>query len=77
MTQKEMKDLLDKFIIGYNKGIVLNTVSGSAMKIISNNMHNISGALEDVLSAFEEIRTTSANSASYSQNIDDAMEKTA
>ncbi len=70
-----MKELLDKFIIGYNKGIVLNTVSGNAMKIINDNMSNISGALEDVLSAFEEIRSTSANSASHSKNIDTAMDK--
>ena len=75
MTQKDMKNLLDKFIIGYNKGLVLNTVSGKAMNIISENMHNISGALEDVLSAFEEIRSTSANSASYTKNIDAAMDK--
>ena len=75
MTQKEMKTLLDRFIIGYNKGIVLNTVSGKAMNIIDENMHNISGALEDVLTAFEEIRSSSANSASHSKNIDSAMDQ--
>ena len=75
MDQKEMKNLLDRFIIGYNKGQVLNTISGKAMHIIHENMHDITASLEDVLTAFEEIRTSSANSASHSRNIDSAMDQ--
>jgi methyl-accepting chemotaxis protein len=75
MTHKELKALLDLFTIGYNKGQVLNTVSSKAMDIITHNMHNISDSLEDVLTAFEEIRSSSENSSSHSHNIDSAMDQ--
>lgn len=75
MAQLELKELLDRFIIGYNKGLVLNTVSGKAMDLIHENMHEISASLEDVLTAFEEIRSSSESSASHSQNIETAMDQ--
>ena len=73
MTQHEIKDVIDRFVVGYNKGQVLNTVSRSSMNIIRNNMDHISGSLDDVLAAVEEITATAQSSSSNTRAIEKSM----
>ncbi len=73
MTQQELKNVIDRFVIGYNKGQVLNTVSRSSMGIIRTNMDNISGSLDDVLAAVEEISATAQSSSNNTAAIEKSM----
>ena len=73
MTQIELKAVIDRFVVGYNKGQVLNTISGSTMKIVRNNMDDISASLDDVLAAVEEISATAESTSHNTAIIDDSM----
>ncbi len=75
MNQFELKELLDRFVVGYNKGQVLNTVTGTSMKIIRNNMDHVSEALDDVLSAVEEINATAQSTSGNTKIIESSMTK--
>ncbi len=75
MTQSELKVLLDRFVVGFNKGQVLNTVTGSSMKILRANMDHVSEALDSVLSAVEEINATAQSSSGNTAMIEKSMAK--
>jgi methyl-accepting chemotaxis protein len=75
MNQNETKKVLSKFVVGYNKGIVLNTVNGSSMKIIRNNMDEISESLDDVLAAVEEISATAESTSQNTSKIEQSMKQ--
>ncbi len=63
-----------RFVKGYNKSIVLNTVTLKSMDIIDHNMEVIGSSLASIVSAFEEIRATSQTTARNADRIDDMMD---
>jgi methyl-accepting chemotaxis protein len=64
---KNYSDAIDQFVIGYNKGIILNTVTLNSLDILDSAIAQVEGGLNTIVSAFEEMR---AGSTSTSANID-------
>jgi methyl-accepting chemotaxis protein len=64
---------ISRFTVGYNKGIVLSTVTRNSMEIIGNNLEKMKNALETVVAAFEEIRATSESATKNSTTISGNM----
>jgi len=65
---------ISKFTVGYNKGVVLTTVTSSSMSLIEHNLHYIKESMESIVTAFEEIRATSESTTKNSDRIGDMME---
>lgn len=63
-----------RFVSGYNKSIVLNTVTLKSLDIIGFNMEKIGNSLSSIVSAFEEIRATSQNTSGNADKIDSMMD---
>jgi methyl-accepting chemotaxis protein len=63
-----------RFVKGYHKGIVLNTVTLNSLDIIGHNMDRIGDNLSAIVSAFEEIRATSQTTAGNTDRIDSMMD---
>lgn len=72
---ENFKRTISKFSIGYNKGIVLSSVTGTSMEIINRNIELIKSALETVVTAFEEIRATSESTSENTIQVDKRMEE--
>lgn len=66
---------ISKFVIGYNKSIVLQSVTVSALSIISGNIDRVKNSLESIVAAFEEIRATSESSTNNVGDIDRQMQE--
>lgn len=66
-------DTISKFTVGYNKGVVLTTVTSRSMSLIEENLHYIRESLETVVTAFEEIRATSESATKNSEQISGMM----
>jgi methyl-accepting chemotaxis protein len=66
---------ISRFIVGYNKGMVLNTITSDSMNIITNNLSFIKNSLETVVAAFEEIQATSSSATQNSTKISKMMEE--
>lgn len=67
-------DTISKFTVGYNKGVVLATVTSRSMTLIEQNLHYIRESLETVVTAFEEIRATSESATKNSVQISEMMD---
>ncbi len=67
-------DTISKFTIGYNKGVVLATVTARSMTLIEQNLHYMRESLETVVAAFEEIRATSESATKNSGQISEMMD---
>ncbi len=67
-------DTISKFTVGYNKGVVLSTVTARSMDLIEQNLHYIRESLETVVTAFEEIRATSESTTKNSEQISGVMD---
>lgn len=65
---------ISKFTVGYNKGIVLATVTARSMAIIEYNLQFMREALETVVAAFEEIQATSGSATKNSEQISKMMD---
>ena len=63
------KKTITALSIGFNKGIVLSKITGSAMKIIAMKIFRIQESLETVVASFEEIRATSESTSNNTNNI--------
>ncbi len=66
---------LSRFLVGYNKGIVLSSITGSSMEIVNKNIELIKEAVDTIVTAFEEIRATSESTATNSTRIDTMMQE--
>jgi len=66
-------DAISRFAVGYNKGVVLSSVTRHSMDILDESMAGIERGLSSVVAAFEEIRATSGSTASSAERIDDMM----
>ena len=63
-----------QFVRGYNKSVVLNTVTTKSLDIIGGNLDSIGSNLSSIVSAFEEIRATSQTTSGNSDRIDAMMD---
>ncbi|WP_304222891.1 methyl-accepting chemotaxis protein [Gracilinema caldarium] len=63
-----------KFVRGYNKSIVLNTVTLRSLDIIGYNLERIGSSLSSIVAAFEEIRATSQTTSNNADKIDAMMD---
>jgi len=66
-------EAIDRFAVGYNKGIVLSSVTKHSLEILDDSMSRIEAGLSSVVAAFEEIRATSGSTASNAERIDSMM----
>lgn len=63
-----------KFVKGYNKSVVLNSVTFKSMDIIGHSLDTIGSNLSTIVAAFEEIRATSQTTTNNTSRIDTMME---
>lgn len=61
------------FAAGFNKGVVLSSVTRHSLEILGESMGRIEAGLSSVVAAFEEIRATSGSTASNAERIDAMM----
>lgn len=64
---------LSRFAVGFNKGVVLSSVTSHSMDILDESMAGIESGLSSVVAAFEEIRATSGSTAANAERIDGMM----
>ncbi len=66
-------DALSKFVVGYNKSVILNTITLNTMEIADGKLSYVQDSLGDVVATFEEIQATSKNTASNTEGITEQM----
>lgn len=64
---------INSFSAGYNKGMVLGSVTGHSLEILNDAIIGIESGLSNIVSAFEEIRATSGSTADNAERIDRMM----
>jgi len=67
-------DLVDKIVVKYNKGVVLDFVTQHSFQIIKNAMEQLEERFETILSVFEEIQKESSSSAANATHIEDLLD---
>ncbi len=70
---KNFSDALSKFVVGYNKSVVLNTITLNTMELADGKLQYVQNALGDVVATFEEIQATSQNTTTNTDNINEQM----
>jgi len=70
---KNYEDALHKFVIGYNKSIVLNSVTMHSLDILDQSMEQVQKGLTTIVSAFEEMRASSNSTSENAERIDAMM----
>jgi methyl-accepting chemotaxis protein len=66
-------DLIDKIVVKYNKGIVLDFVTNHSFQIIASSMAQLEERFETIISVFEEIQKESSSSATNATRVDDLL----
>ena len=66
-------EAIDRCVVGYNKGVVLSSVTRHSLEILDDSMSRIESGLTTIVAAFEEIRATSGSTASNAERIDSMM----
>lgn len=66
---------IELFTIGYNKSVVLQSVTNHSMSILDEAMANIEAGLTSIVAAFEEIRATSTSIAGNTERINEMMQE--
>ena len=66
-------DLIDKIVVKYNKGIVLDFVTNHSFQIIASSMAQLEERFETIISVFEEIQKESSSSATNAIRVDDLL----
>lgn len=69
-------DLVDRIVVKYNKGVVLDYITNHSFQIINNAMEQLGSRFEIIISAFEEIQKESSSSASNIGRVDNMLEQT-
>jgi len=67
------RDALDRFSVGFNKSVVLSSVTDHTLKILDSSIEGVHSSLSNVVAAFEEIRATSQSTADNAERIDGMM----
>ncbi len=70
---QNFEDALNKFVIGYNKSITLNSVTTHSLEILDQSMEQVQRGLTTIVSAFEEMRATSNSTSENAERIDSMM----
>lgn len=68
-------DAIKRFTIGYNKSVVLNSVTQHSLEILNESMERIESGLSSIVAAFEEIRATSGSTAANGERITGMMDE--
>ncbi|MBU0954961.1 MAG: methyl-accepting chemotaxis protein [Spirochaetes bacterium] len=66
---------INRFTVGYNKSVVLSSVTQHSMDILNQSMARIDSSLSSIVAAFEEIRATSGSTAANGRRITGMMEE--
>lgn len=72
-TSKNYEDALARFSIGYNKSVILNSVTSHSLDILDEAMERVANELNTIVSAFEEMRATSQSTSENAGRIDSMM----
>ena len=67
-------DLVDKIVVKYNKGVVLDYVTRHSFQIIKSSMEQLEERFETILSVFEEIQKESSSSAGNAVRVDNLLD---
>lgn len=63
-------DLIDKIVVSYNKGMVLDFITTHSFQIIDESMKNLQEKFNTILSGFEEIQKESSSSAENTSHVE-------
>lgn len=66
-------DAIERFVIGYNKSIILNSVTLHSLDILDDAMDQVEKGLNTIVSTFEEMRATSTSTSENTNRIDSMM----
>ncbi|MGD9940576.1 MAG: methyl-accepting chemotaxis protein [Clostridia bacterium] len=66
-------DAISRFVVGYNKSIILNSVTQHSLDILDDSMKKIESSLSSIVTAFEEIRATSGSTSTNTERIESMM----
>ena len=66
-------DAIARFVVGYNKSIILNSVTQHSLDILDDSMKKIESSLSSIVAAFEEIRATSGSTSTNTERIESMM----
>ena len=75
-TIQNFADLIDKIVVKYNKGVVLDFITNHSFQIITSAMEQLEERFEAIISAFEEIQKESSSSALNIGRVDGILEET-
>lgn len=68
------REAVDRLSAGYNKGVVMASVTNHSLEILSEAVSGMESSLSSIVAAFEEIRATSQSTSSNAERIDGMME---
>lgn len=63
-------DLIDKIVVSYNKGMVLDFITTHSFQIIDESMKNLQEKFNTILYGFEEIQKESSSSAENTSHVE-------
>lgn len=66
-------DAISKFAVGYNKSVILDSVTIHSLDILDEAMDQVEQGLNTIVSAFEEMRAGSASTSENTRRIDQMM----
>lgn len=66
---------MKKFVVGYNKSVLLHTITQRSLGIVGGKIFDVKDSLGDVVATFEEIQATSKNVANHTEDINQKMEQ--
>lgn len=70
---RNYEDAIGKFVVGYNKSIILNSVTLHSLDILDEAMGQVEKGLNTIVSAFEEMRASSTSTSENAERIDSMM----
>lgn len=73
MSDENYREAIDRLAAGYNKSVVLASVTNRSLAILDGSIDEVEGSLTSVVAAFEEIRATSRSTADNAERIDGMM----
>ena len=71
---QNFSDLVDKIVVKYNKGVVLDFVTRHSFQIIKSSVEQLEERFETILSVFEEIQKESSSSAANAVRVDNLLD---
>jgi methyl-accepting chemotaxis protein len=72
---KNYSQALDRFSIGYNKSVILSSVTTRSLAILDSSLRGVEQAMTTIVASFEEIRATAASTSGNAVRIDEMMAK--